>query len=206
MLGAALLEAGALADAISHLEASTALDPLGIAHIDLPRAYVYAGRWPDALAEFERARQEPSYDKLAFDEVSLARFKMWRGEKATLTVPLKFTAPANVMDYVHITKMIHDANRFVPEARRRLAEVVAVDNRRLRMSRAQFMVEYLMLDNDLDEALRYIEISVDAGLQDLMWMQACPLLEPLRSRADFQQLEAKVADRARAVIAAARAS
>jgi serine/threonine-protein kinase len=206
ILGAALLECGALDDAISHLEAATALDPLGLAHIDLPRAYVYANRWNDALAEFERARQEPSFDKLAFDEVSLARFKMWRGEKAMLNVPAKFSAPPNVMDYVHITKMIHDANQFVPEARKRLAEVVAVDNRRLRMSRAQFMVEYLMLDKDIEEALRYIQISVDAGLQDLMWMQACPMLEPLRGRAEFHQLSEKVAERAKAVLDATRAS
>jgi serine/threonine-protein kinase len=205
MLGAALLEVGALDDAISHLEASTALDPLGLGHIALPRAYVYAGRWQDALAEFARAHQDPSFDKLAFDTVSIARFKMWRGEPATLEVPAKFSAPPNVMDYVRITKMIHDANQFVPEARKRLAAVVAVDNRRLRMSRAQFMAEFLMLDQDVEEAMRYIGISVDAGLQDHMWMQACPMLAPLRGRADFQQLAEKVAERAKAVLEATRA-
>jgi serine/threonine-protein kinase len=206
LLGAAFLETGQLDEALSHLEASTALDPLGIGHIDLPRAYIYAGRWEDALAEFDRARRHSQFDKIAFDEVSIARFKMWRGERTTIDVPSSFHAPPNVLDYVDIVKLIHDAHAFVPEARRRLAVVVMVDNRRLRASRAQFMAEFLMLDGAADEAIRYIELSVDAGMQDLMWMQRCPMLAPLRERADFQALEARVADRARAVIAAARAS
>ena len=37
-------------------------------------------------------------------------------------------------------------------------------------------------------------------------MQACPMLEPLRGRAEFHQLSEKVAERAKAVLDATRAS
>ena len=52
----------------------------------------------------------------------------------------------------------------------------------------------------LDEAMRYIEISVVNGLQDHLWMQKCPLLDKVRDRPRFRELLAITAERAKAVI------
>ena len=206
MLGAALLEAGALDDAISRLEVSRSLDPLGLSHIDLPRAYFYAGRWEHTLAEFERARQAKDFDLRLFDDIMLARMKMWRGELAPIAEVPGTSTPPNVFAYAEVVRRIHATGVFSEADRSAMAAIVDIDNRRLRASRAQFMAEYLMFAGDAEEAIRYIGISVDAGLQDFMWMQKCPMLAPLRDRTDFQALEARVAERARAVLAAARAS
>ena len=51
-----------------------------------------------------------------------------------------------------------------------------------------------------DEAVICIQRAVDAGLQDVAWLQYCPLITPLRGRAELVAAETTVADRARAVL------
>ncbi|HUS31074.1 MAG TPA: protein kinase [Kofleriaceae bacterium] len=206
MLGAALLEAGALDDAIARLEVSRSLDPLGLAHIDLPRAYFYAGRWDDTVAEYERARVAKDFDLRLFDDIMFARLKLWRGELAPIAEVPGTSTPPNVFAYAEVVRRIHATGVFSAADRAAMAAIVDIDNRRLRASRAQFMAEYLMFAGEPDEALRYVRIGVEAGLQDYLWAQKCPLLAPLRARAEFQALEATVAERSRAVIAASRAA
>lgn len=50
----------------------------------------------------------------------------------------------------------------------------------------------------------YVELAVDAGLQDRMWFERCPLLASVRERPRFGELAAIVASRANAVLAAIR--
>ncbi|MGE5184486.1 MAG: protein kinase domain-containing protein, partial [Acidobacteriota bacterium] len=86
MLGSLLLEAGHLPAALTHLQAAESLDPLGLAHVDLPRAFIYDGRWDDAFRELDRARSAPGFVARGFDEISRARYRMWRGEHVELDV------------------------------------------------------------------------------------------------------------------------
>ncbi len=44
--------------------------------------------------------------------------------------------------------------------------------------------------------------AIDAGLIDILWMDNCPLLEPLRKDARFAPLRVEVAARAALVVAA----
>jgi serine/threonine-protein kinase len=205
MLGGIMLEAGQLANALTHLEAAESLDPGGLSHIDLPRAYVYADRWDDAMLEYERARQRPTFTNRMFDEVTIARFKMWRGELMQVVEPVPPGTPLNVTRFQEIAARIHHSGTFGPEDRERMLELVNVPNPRMRASRAQFMAEFLLFVKDPEAALDAIRISVDAGLHDFMWIQRCPLLEPLRERTDFRGLAERVAARANAVVAAVHA-
>ena len=131
-----------------------------------------------------------------FDEVSLARFEMWRGELHDIADPA--SAPAGFARYAEIAARVHRTRVFAADDRTELANIVLVTNMRLRASRAQFMAEFLMFVGDHDEALGYIELGVDAGLQDLLWIERCPLLAPLRSRPELAVLTGRIADRARA--------
>ena len=201
ILGAILLEVGLLEGAIRHLEAAESLDPLGIAHLDLPRAYVYAGRWDDAMHQLDLAKRRPSPNAAGFDEISRARFHMWRGEKAVLEHP-ENDLPPSLREFVAISARVHATAQFLPEDRARMAELVTSDTPRLRATLAQFLAEFLLFAGDPDEAMRWIELSFASGLEDHMWMQHCPMLAPLRGRADFQALAARVAERASAVVAA----
>jgi serine/threonine-protein kinase len=205
MLGAVMLETGRLDLALSHLEAAESLDPLGLGHIDLPRAYIYSGRWDDAMREYERARDQPRFANRIYDEISIARFKMWRGEAVELATPLLAAAPPPIAAYAEIATSIHRARRFDRDMRAKLSELAITASPRMQTSRAQFMTEFLLFDNEPDEALTWIERAVSSGLQDHLWLEQCPMLEPLRERPRFRELAAIIAERARAVVAAVEA-
>ena len=81
-------------------------------HIDLPRAYIYAGRWDDAVRELERAN-ESNYGP--FDQVALARYKMWRGERGELGA-LPSDLADSFVEYYGIASRIHRTGRFEPAA------------------------------------------------------------------------------------------
>jgi TolB-like protein/predicted Ser/Thr protein kinase len=206
LLGGIMLEAGQLDSALKHLEAAESLDPFGLAHIDLPRAYVYAGRWDDAVREYERARAQPRFANRAFDDIMLARLRMWRGELSELVPTMPPTTPRHVALYTEIAANIHRTGRFEQAERKTMGELALAASPRMRASRAQFMSEFLLFVGDHDEALAWVARSVDSGLQDHMWLEHCPLLDPLRDRAEFRAAAARVADRARAVVTAVTAA
>ena len=58
-----------------------------------------------------------------------------------------------------------------------------------------------MLGGDRDGALEFIQLGVDAGLHDYLWIQRCPLLDPLRELPAFRGMTAILASRAAAVLA-----
>ena len=200
MLGSILLEAGIMEGALMHLEAAESLDPFGLAHFDLPRAYIYEGRWDDAVRQLESARHASTFANRSFDERALARYRMWRGELTDLdpnpagATAGPFGASFDVVARVYRTRV------FAPEDRARIAALIDASHARMRASRSQFMAEYLLFVGDDDAAMTWIARAVDSGLQDHLWMQKCPLLAPLHARADFQQLAGRVAERARGVM------
>jgi serine/threonine-protein kinase len=203
MLGGILLEAGAIEGALRHLEAADSLDPLGIAHFDLPRAYVYEGRWDDAMHQLEGAREATHSNMFVFDAISLARFQMWRGEKVTLVIPAPERMTPRIREFAEISARVHATATFPAADRARMGELALADTLRMRATLSQFMAEFLLFAGDPDEALRWIQISCDSGLQDRMWFERCPMLAPLRSRPEFQAAQAAVVERAEAVVSAA---
>ena len=75
LLGALLLEAGSLDEALLHLEAARSIDPTASQMPNLARAYAYLGRHDDAIATLNAGGK---IDVLSL--TSIGRFQMWRGE------------------------------------------------------------------------------------------------------------------------------
>jgi len=199
LLGAILLEANALRAGLEHLEAAYAIDPSGTAGVDLARALVYLGRESEVQEFIERGKLGNIHVRLMLN----ARFAMWRGE----TYDIKSTSDERVVirdfpQYIDIVEHVHRTRSFRPGEQEALRQGMMVSNRRLRATRCQFMTEYLLFTGAVDAALEYLQLSVDAGLQDYCWIERCPLFTPLRGRADFDALAAVVAERARQVLAA----
>ncbi|HTL37390.1 MAG TPA: protein kinase [Kofleriaceae bacterium] len=194
LLGATALEAGHMEAALVHLEGAHSLDPFGPQIADLPRAYIYAGRVDDAMRLLEAQSSE-------YRLVQIARFKMWRGETYDINLtPAQTELPATFSVYTQVAQRIHRTRTITLEDREVLNDTMRTQNPRLSATRAQFASEFFMFCGDPDAALAAIESAVGKGLQDHIWMQKCPLLDPLRHRPRFIELAAIVADRARVVI------
>jgi serine/threonine-protein kinase len=72
-------------------------------------------------------------------------------------------------------------------------------NQRLRATRAQFSAEFFAYVGDHDAAFDCVVTAFDSGLADHLWLQRCPMLDPLRERPRFRELAEVVAVRARRV-------
>ncbi len=200
LLGSLLLEAGALDDAIAHLEAAHQLDPSGSHYTDLPRAYIYRD------GDYERA-----YAILAAAPVhagmlgfQTARLRMWQGELTELPPVGASAGPNEVRRNLEAMRQVYATGVFTDADREELGALVRSLNVRRRAANAQFMAELLMFVGHPEDAMTYIEVAIDAGLQDRVWLERCPLLAPLRERPRFQELATLVGNRADAVIAAVR--
>ncbi len=199
LFGSVLLEAGALSDAIAHLEAAVAIDPVQGAIADLPRAYVFTGRWDDAFAAL--AATTPENAMFAMSQA--ARFRMWRGERSP---DLDFDAYLRqaMGEFGRLTAISQHVLRhgaFAPGDLERLVPMLdRVGNPRLRVTQIKTFAELLAFVGDHDTALTYVERAVDAGLQDHLWMMRCPIIAPLRERPRFHELAAVTAARGRAVL------
>ncbi|MBX3232556.1 MAG: hypothetical protein KIT84_16395 [Labilithrix sp.] len=66
---------------------------------------------------------------------------------------------------------------------------------------AQFRAELRCALGALDQALEALRVSTEQGLIDVLWLERCPLLDPIRPRPEFQQLSSRVTDRAQRVSA-----
>ena len=197
LLGALLLEAGSIDDAVLHLEAARSIDPTASQLPDLARAYVYLGRHDDAIATLNTGGE---IDVLGL--TSIARFQMWRGEIRPFEseIPPVLDAPFRdallAIQEVHRTGHVSEANVTA------LKRSVECRNPRLRSARAQFSAEYLCFAGRHDDALEMVAVGVDAGLQDALWIERCPPLQSLATFTTFRALAARVSERAQAVITA----
>ena len=199
LLGAILLEAGGLDDAIAHLEAAGQIDPGGSHYTDLPRAYIYRDNdYAAAFAVLSSARVHGGM--LGF---ATARLRLWQG-KLTAMAPFESEYPEEVRRNLEAIRHVYETGEFTAGAREELDALLRSLSVRRRASNSQFLCELLVHVGELDAAMTYVELAVDAGLQDRMWFERCPLLAPLRSRPRFGELAAVVSARADAVLSAIR--
>jgi len=195
LLGAVLLEANALDDALLHLEGAHALDRHGPQLADLVRAHIYAGR-PDP--EVEALADDVSPTHLGA-RMLRARFLMWRGQSLE-RITTYDDVPEAQRRYFEIVEELQRTRTISPEDLAMLELNTRVPNPRLRATRGQFLVEFMVHVGNIPKAMEYVQVSVDAGLQDYCWLKRCPMLAPLRGLAGYAELEAVVAGRAKAVI------
>ncbi len=195
MLGAMLLEAGELRDAIAHLEAAVSIDPANMPLTELARAYAYEGRIDEALAVLARSSDR------TFTHLLVGRLELWRGRRYEFHLPSERlqawqVSTAAISERCYATGTISDAD---------LAElwpILARSPARWRASQAQHLAEVLAASGKHDVAIETIRMSVDAGVSDALWFKLCPVLEPLRSRPDFAELAAIVQARADTIVTA----
>jgi len=198
-IGAMVLEAGAVDESLAHLEAAFSLDPMLPHGCDLARAYVYADRSDEAEALLERIQTGPYAAGLR------ARFKMWRGERLDLESPPEVRNDDFAV-WSAIATRIHRTGAFTTADRETMSRLVHTSNPRLCFTRAQLMSEFLLFTGDPDAALDMIELAVDNGLEDHLWFERCPMLQPLRDLPRFRDRAAIVARRARSVLESALAA
>ena len=198
LLGSLLLDANHLDDAIAHLEASASIDP-NIVHItDLARAYCYRGRLDEGIGMLHQLPHNP------FVEYLIARLENWRGRRyqirpteASTHIPVLVLLQA-VGTRTYATGVVTDDDI------RDYDTVLAQTPTRWRAAQAQYVAELYASVGLHERAIDMIRISVDAGLHDICWLERCPPLEPLRSRAELVPLTDVVRQRATAIVAAVR--
>ena len=66
---------------------------------------------------------------------------------------------------------------------------------RARQFAAQIGVEYYCTGRDYEPAFAALREVIDLGIADLMWLDHCPLLAPLRDHEDYAALHAIVSER-----------
>jgi tetratricopeptide (TPR) repeat protein len=200
LLGALLLEANSLDDAILHLEGAHALDPIGSQTADLPRAYYYAGR-PDCDIDGLAAHLPPGH---LGARILHSRFAMWRGQMLSIAPLPVGEVPESQRLYFEAIEALQRTRKATPEQLAIIETHTRTTNPRLRTTRAQFLVEFLIWLGDPTKAMEYLRLSVESGLQDYCWMLRCPMLPPLRAHPDWPALEAIVAARASEVTKSVR--
>ncbi len=203
-LGGLLTEAGALDDGITHLEGALALDPAGPQGYDLVRGRVYAGhaKTSDQIAKLVHDTCGMGF----YSEFTIGRLRLWRGETRPILEAPPPDLPGDLMEYAVFIIRAYSTGRLDDADRETMRKVVNVTSPRLRAARSQFIAELLMFAGDPPAALEYVELGVGAGLQDYLWIERCPLLEPLRGTARFDELAAIVRERATTVLAAVEAA
>ncbi|MBA3393861.1 MAG: hypothetical protein H0T89_14530, partial [Deltaproteobacteria bacterium] len=196
LLGSLLLEAGSLDDALAHLEAAYAIDPLTEAQWDLARAHAYAGDYASATVRIRESPNAPYYSATL-----LARFQMWQGQTFDDEPPAVPDGLPPVLERFSTAFMRIARTRQFDDTMRSIDHVEAP---RLRCALAQMLAEAAMFANEPALALDLVGTSVASGLQDTLWMRRCPPLRPLHGVPRFAELASVVEERAEAVLASIR--
>jgi serine/threonine-protein kinase len=200
-LARVLLEVGDLATATRRLEAVRALDPdtRSVAR-DLARAYALAGRWAECDARvLDAIRAEgPGIP----NDFLVARLGAWRrDEAASARAIASAEAAGHPEDRVDIVRFaglaaLRAATADDVARARRWLEVTATAVPSYRRLLGQLVTEAMAGAGAPEEALAALTTCVGLGLYDRVWLDACPLLEPLRGRGAFEALRAVVVARA----------
>ncbi|MEZ4294573.1 MAG: hypothetical protein R3B70_06330 [Polyangiaceae bacterium] len=201
LLGRILSETRLLAESRSHLEAALLSEPTTqLARLMLARVHMLQGDWDKAYSFIGNT---VSLDPAALP--GLARYCLWRRDDTRARALLSRIDEQNpdLKHRLRITRMMLEA---VSLRRPPWAEVdaegLAEMNPRFVTFAFQVMTEIAVYCDDPDRALSFLDRADLMGLFDLAWMDACPLLTPLRSAPRFQSIRAHVEARAAAVEAA----
>jgi serine/threonine protein kinase/tetratricopeptide (TPR) repeat protein len=209
MIGVLLLEAGEIERALRHLETALALDPgQRQPHFEILRAHALLGRWSrvDVLLDLPMLDDSERFGNAFYR----TRFALWRRDPALLGPPLP--------DISGLPQGMQLAWRYLVEARHLLqtgvvsdiqmqlllAQVAQKRGPRLVNIQAQAGAEMLAFGGKFEQAAEMVDRGTGNRLLDIVWMDRCPLLEPLRSDPRWPEWYARVAANAAAVREALR--
>ena len=202
LLGRVLLETGPAEEALNQLRTALVLEPGAEGpRWELVRGLGLAGDW--RAVELELAQPVHHVADVQHREVHRARLSAWCGRALGPAMTTSPHAPRLAMPLVFAS--LYDqftAYGGLSEHEFRLiARLVAATEpqSRIRTLFLQLQVELLAASGQIVEAQDALTEAVDAALHDLMWMDHCPLLEPLRAEVAFEHAHAVVSARARDV-------
>jgi serine/threonine protein kinase/tetratricopeptide (TPR) repeat protein len=189
LLGRILLEVGRIEDGLLQLRAAVELDPRLQEAVELARGSALLGRWDEVSGLLGRESSDP--EEIPTRAITAARLALWSPDPAALLALLPPTE--RVEDpgrtYVAVVRDLAAAGRrLAPEHRQALDEYLeaARDRPRFRILMHQLTAEIFAYGGDLAGALAQVKEATRAGLVDLGWLEACPLLEPLRREARLE--------------------
>jgi serine/threonine protein kinase len=204
VLGRILLEVGEIDEAAARLQTALSIDFTVLSpRWELVRMHGLLREWSraDALLDLPAEGQGGRVMKFLFR----SRLGLWRGKDhpdlgAPPPMGPEFAAYADrdAFRKMLVTRELADTYRDSLEASVRTAE----PGSRRRAFFAQLNAEILAYVFEVDGALACVKEAVDAGLLDLLWMDRCPVLDPVRADARFAPLRAQVDERAQRVRAA----
>ncbi|TVQ95620.1 MAG: protein kinase [Deltaproteobacteria bacterium] len=198
-LGRILRETGPLHRAEFHLRTALALHPESPTALhDLMMTLALQQRWDEVDAilastpENERLREAR--------EAERSRTDLWRPAPRWLPEALPPTPPAGTLplnNYLRQELLLTGRLSMEHEAWLHTARERTTAGSRTRSLVLQIRAEAFLRAGQHDRALDEIEDAVAQGLHDLMWLDHCPLLEPLRHESRFRNARTAIQARVR---------
>ena len=208
LLGRILVEVGRPEKAIGHMRTAIAIDPTLVGtRLDLARAHALMGNWAeaDALIDLPAPGTSGQIGKFLYR----ARLSLWRGtphpdlgDPPVMGPEMGIMVDTEGLIEVLRTRELPDAYREMMEASAQKGDAAS----RRRTLYFQLNTELYAWVFEVDHALASLREAIDSGLIDVVWLDRCPVLGPLRADARFGPLRAEVDASAQRVIAALEAS
>ncbi len=204
LLGRLLLEVKSPAPAMFHLRTALAIDPSDMApRFELCRAHALLRQWADADALLDLPVADHAGNRSRF--IFRSRLCLWSGvPHSDLANPPELGPEMGLFGDVRVMNGFLTEHR-LPQAMRdslmTIARTQAAGTRR-RAFFFQLNAEVFTYISEIDRAFEALSEAIDSELIDVVWMDLCPALDPLRKDPRFAPLRALLAPRAEAVVAA----
>jgi len=206
LLGRILIEVGRTDEALAHLRTALSIDPSAtVLRFEIARASALLGNWADVDRLMDHPVAQPS--DLIARFLFRARLCLWRGEgelHPDLNDPPVLGPemgalgdPAALFDMFRTRELTETYRETLDKAAQR-----SNPGSRRRTLFFQVNTEIYGYVFEVDHALAALAEAIDSGLIDLLWMDPCPVLDPVRQDARFAPLRARVAQRADQILAA----
>ncbi|MFW6057931.1 MAG: tetratricopeptide repeat protein, partial [Persicimonas sp.] len=199
-MGRILREIGPLDTAVRHIETALELNPrMYRARFSLAQAKALAGDW----AQVDRLLEAPADSEQALNtrEATRSRLDLWREQPQWFDEdnerPLTHDSPP-IRQMSHLRReLIRGGGGLSAEHRAFVRGFIehSAEGSRIELVARQLVAEAFAYQGDFDAALEHIELGVDHGLLDLMWLERCPLLDPLRDAPRFRACRDRIDER-----------
>ena len=198
-MGRLLIEVGDTERGLAYLDRAYGLDPAMIVSrltATLGRALV--GDWNRVMQDFAIVPADP-FDRTMY-WIYRARAALWRDETALVLPDLSDLPPSGAGSIMAMFQII-GMRRIEPHVRSLLEQMLPTAHSatvapRRAVLNAQLRAELLAHAGLMAEAVAAICDADAVGLADIVWLERCPTIAPLRAQPDVQRIQRNVSARA----------